>query len=207
MTKYELTTQDQVAINEQLTEYVAQVKDIATSFNVNENPAEVFYGTEGYRSRYEAKLDGDSIVFTTKVLYDGGNKRFKSIHIETLTFPIVKDGDEINLTATLEQIERYIAEPVGLAQAVADFNSWIGAATVYYDESDNTVWTNVYASENEWDEYDSDSIFGVLGKHKLEDNWNKTTAKDIKVAIKMEQQERKELKDFNDWLVANPDKW
>jgi hypothetical protein len=52
----------------------------------------------------------------------------------------------------------------GIKKAVSKFNGWNGAATVYYDTDDNSVWTNVYTSCNSWTQYDSDTIHAIVSK-------------------------------------------
>lgn len=52
----------------------------------------------------------------------------------------------------------------GLKRAVGDFNNWQGAARVYYDRSDEKVWTNIYAGPGQWDEYSDQNIVQILSK-------------------------------------------
>lgn len=65
----------------------------------------------------------------------------------------------------------------GIKRAIGDFNNWDKSAIVYFDKSDNTVWTKVYASSNEWEEYHSDTIIQVAKKNGL--NPYKLTMKEL----------------------------
>lgn len=57
----------------------------------------------------------------------------------------------------------------GLKEAVQEFNKWQGHATIMVDFSDNTAWRNAYASDQEWTEYDSDTIVKLVSKDNLSD--------------------------------------
>lgn len=52
----------------------------------------------------------------------------------------------------------------GISEAVRDYNMWQGAARIYYDPSDNSVWCNVYTSPGWWDEYHDKNIVQVASK-------------------------------------------
>lgn len=52
----------------------------------------------------------------------------------------------------------------GLKTAVGDFNSWQGAARVYFDKSVLTVWTNVDEGPGSFDDYKSEQIVEVYQK-------------------------------------------
>jgi len=52
----------------------------------------------------------------------------------------------------------------GLKKAVGDFNNWQGTAIVYYDRSDEKVWTNIYEGSGNWDEYPDQNIVQILSK-------------------------------------------
>mgnify|MGYP005959464353 CR=1 FL=1 len=45
-----------------------------------------------------------------------------------------------------------------LQQAVGEYSNWQGHACVMYDVSDGTSWTNVFAADDEWIEYESPTI-------------------------------------------------
>lgn len=52
----------------------------------------------------------------------------------------------------------------GIRQAVSDFNSWCGAARIYFDKSSKEVWTNIYDGPQSWHEYPDDDIVEVAQK-------------------------------------------
>lgn len=52
----------------------------------------------------------------------------------------------------------------GIREAVRDYNMWQGAARIYYDPSDCSVWCNIYTSPGWWDEYDDPNIVQVASK-------------------------------------------
>lgn len=68
---------------------------------------------------------------------------------------------------------------VGLKKAVGDFNKWQGAARVYFDKNDLSVWTNVYASGNEWEEHQDKNIVEVLAKTSLAARDDKTSMREL----------------------------
>ncbi|GHU55161.1 hypothetical protein AGMMS49975_16580 [Clostridia bacterium] len=70
----------------------------------------------------------------------------------------------------------------GIKKAVGDFNSWQGTARIYFDSSDGTVWTNVYAGMNEWDEYHSKTISQIYSKSTstIWERDNKITMRELK---------------------------
>lgn len=65
----------------------------------------------------------------------------------------------------------------GIKKAIGDFNNWDKSAIVYFDKSDNTIWTKVYASSSEWEEYHYDTIVQVAKKSSL--NPYKLTMKEL----------------------------
>lgn len=52
----------------------------------------------------------------------------------------------------------------GIRKAVGDFNDWQGAARVYFDPSDMSVWTNVYSGPGEENHYDDPAITQIAQK-------------------------------------------
>lgn len=60
-----------------------------------------------------------------------------------------------------EEMEIKIA---GVKSAVGDFNNWQGAARIYFDRSDEKVWTNIYAGPGQWDDYHDDNVVKILSK-------------------------------------------
>jgi len=56
----------------------------------------------------------------------------------------------------------------GIKLAVGDYNRNQNlAAIMYFDKETGEVWTNVYASENEWSEYHSKSIVSLQSRGNL----------------------------------------
>lgn len=83
-----------------------------------------------------------------------------------------------------EYVPTYSVETIeGIDSAIRDFNSWKGAARIYFDSSDNSVWTNVYADGNSFDRYHDSSIIEVMNKTLLQDNRNRTNAAELIAAI------------------------
>lgn len=52
---------------------------------------------------------------------------------------------------------------------VVSFNGWQGHACIMLDLDDGDVWTDVFASDNEWKEYRSDSIICIYAKDNFEE--------------------------------------
>lgn len=74
----------------------------------------------------------------------------------------------------------------GIKKAVGEFNNWQGAARVYFDRSDLSVWTNVYASENEWNEYHDDNIVEIHAKLAMDQRDDVTSMKEIRELCEMQ---------------------
>lgn len=70
----------------------------------------------------------------------------------------------------------------GLKKAVGEFNAWQGAARIYFDTSDKSVWCNVYTSPGNWDEYHNNSISEIAHKATIvmAERDNKITMKQLK---------------------------
>lgn len=71
---------------------------------------------------------------------------------------------EIQLTKEQEQ---------GIIQAVEEYNNWQGHAVLKFDTSYNECWCDVFASNEEWKEYHSDTIHTILCKDNLYERDNK----------------------------------
>lgn len=93
-----------------------------------------------------------------------------------MTSSFIKSANMYRPTYSVETI-------AGIAEAVTDFNRWKGAARIYFDRSDNSVWTNVYADGNSFDRYHDSSIIGVMSKTLLQDERDRTNAAELIAAI------------------------
>lgn len=72
----------------------------------------------------------------------------------------------------------------GIKKAVGDYNSWIGHAKIMCDTKANEVWTDVFAGCQEWKEYHDKNIIILVSKVRLQDNWDKTTIKEVECSTK-----------------------
>lgn len=52
----------------------------------------------------------------------------------------------------------------GIRKAVGVFNHWQGAARVYFDPSDMSVWTITYSGPRQWDQYHDPKIQQIAQK-------------------------------------------
>lgn len=73
----------------------------------------------------------------------------------------------------------------GIRKAVGAFNDWQGAARVYFDPSDMSVWTKVYASPQEWDKYKDPKITQIAQKatNRMDERDNKITMREIRELV------------------------
>lgn len=73
----------------------------------------------------------------------------------------------------------------GIRKAVGVFNKWQGAARVYFDPSDTSVWTKVYAGSNEWDKYKDPNIVQIAQKatNRMDERDNKITMREIRELV------------------------
>lgn len=73
----------------------------------------------------------------------------------------------------------------GIRKAVSAFNDWQGAARVYFDPSDMSVWTKVYASPREWDKYKDPKIVQIAQKatNRMDERDNTITMREIRELI------------------------
>lgn len=67
--------------------------------------------------------------------------------------------------------------------AVKEFNQWQGDAAIMCDEEDGAVWTDVFASENDWNEYHASTIQLVTRKSGIQARNAKTSVKKITEAL------------------------
>ena len=74
---------------------------------------------------------------------------------------------------------------VGIRKAVGTFNNWQGAAKVYFDSSDTSVWTKTYASPGEWNRYMDPRITQIAQKatNRMDERDNKITMREIRELI------------------------
>lgn len=91
----------------------------------------------------------------------------------------------------------------GLKKAVGEFNNWQGAARIYFDKDTKEVWTNVYASENEWDQYNDRNIVQVHEKLSLAQNRDKTSMKELQHICEMALK----TEDFREALAHENDEY
>lgn len=73
----------------------------------------------------------------------------------------------------------------GIRKAVGAFNEWQGAARVYFDPSDTSVCTKVYAGPGEWDKYKDPKIVQIAQKatNRMDERDNKITMREIRELV------------------------
>jgi hypothetical protein len=73
----------------------------------------------------------------------------------------------------------------GIRNAVGEFNKWQGAARVYFDPSDMSVWTNVYSGPGEEDRYDDPAITQIAQKatNRMDERDGRITMRQIREAV------------------------
>lgn len=73
----------------------------------------------------------------------------------------------------------------GIRKAVSTFNDWQGAARVYFDPSDMSVWTKAYASPREWDKYKDPKIVQIAQKatNRMDERDNTITMREIRELV------------------------
>lgn len=73
----------------------------------------------------------------------------------------------------------------GIRKAVGDFNDWQGAARVYFDPSDMSVWTNVYSGPGEEDRYDDQAITQIAQKatNRMDERDDRITMRQIRETV------------------------
>lgn len=74
---------------------------------------------------------------------------------------------------------------IGIRKAVGAFNTWQGAARVYFDPSDTSVWTKTYVSPGEWNRYKDARIFEIAQKatNRMDERDNKITMREIRELV------------------------
>jgi len=74
---------------------------------------------------------------------------------------------------------------IGIRKAVGVFNNWQGAARVYFDPSDKSVWTKTYAAPGEWNRYKDTGIIEIAQKatNRMDERDNKITMREIRELI------------------------
>ena len=70
--------------------------------------------------------------------------------------------------------------------AVQEYNQWQGDAVILCDTTDGSVWTDVFASSNDWNEYHSDTIHSITSKRGLSSRDNKVNIEAIKELLDAE---------------------
>lgn len=73
----------------------------------------------------------------------------------------------------------------GIRKAVGDFNNWQGAARVYFDPTDMSVWTNVYGGPGEENHYDDPAITQIAQKAttRMDERDDRITMRQIREAV------------------------
>lgn len=73
----------------------------------------------------------------------------------------------------------------GIRKAVGAFNEWQGAARVYFDPSDTSVWTKTYAGPGEWNRYKDSKIVQITQKatNHMDERDNKITMREIRELV------------------------
>ena len=67
--------------------------------------------------------------------------------------------------------------------AVSDFNEWQGKAVIMYDSSDGDVWTDVFADDESYNSYHSETIFSLWIKGNFLGRNNTVSVENLKKAI------------------------
>lgn len=73
----------------------------------------------------------------------------------------------------------------GIRKAVGDFNDWQGAARVYFDPTDMSVWTNVYGGPGEENHYDDPAITQIAQKatNRMDERDDTITMRRLREAV------------------------
>ena len=73
----------------------------------------------------------------------------------------------------------------GIRKAVGDFNKWQGAARIYFDPTDMSVWTNVYGGPGEEDHYDDPAITQIIQKatNRMDERDDTITMRRLREAV------------------------
>jgi len=77
----------------------------------------------------------------------------------------------------------------GIRKAVGNFNDWQGAARVYFDPTNMSVWTNVYGGPGEEDHYDDPAITQIAQKAttRMDERDDRITMRQIREAVAKEE--------------------
>lgn len=73
----------------------------------------------------------------------------------------------------------------GIRKAVGEFNNWQGAARVYFDPSDMSVWTNVYEGPGSYEEFDNPKIVEIAQKstNRMDERDDRITMRQIRETV------------------------
>lgn len=73
----------------------------------------------------------------------------------------------------------------GIRKAVGAFNDWQGAARVYFDPSDMSVWTNVYGGPGEENHYDDPAITQIAQKatNRMDERDDRITMRQVRETV------------------------
>lgn len=74
---------------------------------------------------------------------------------------------------------------VGIRKAVGVFNAWQGAARIYFDLSDTSVWTKTYVGPDEWNYYKDPEIVQIAQKatNRMDERDNTITMREIRELV------------------------
>lgn len=73
-----------------------------------------------------------------------------------------------------------------IKEAAKDFSGWQGKAAIMVDTSDGDVWTDVFASGTDWNEYRSKTVFYLHSKDALYGRDGTITTEAINALLKSE---------------------
>lgn len=73
-----------------------------------------------------------------------------------------------------------------IKEAAKDFNNWQGKAVIMVDTSDGDVWTDVFASGTDWNEYHSKTVFQLHSKDNLYGRDNEISPDAINELLKVQ---------------------
>jgi hypothetical protein len=62
---------------------------------------------------------------------------------------------------------------------VKSFNNWQGAANIMYDIEDGEIWTDVFADDNSFKSYHSDTIICIVSKDNFQGRNGKTSLEKV----------------------------
>lgn len=111
--------------------------------------------------------------------YRKGAADFENMNLKYLS-GLQKFYDDHKEDTPMEQLKI-----TGIRKAVGAFNDWQGAARVYFDPSDMSVWTNVYGGPGEENHYDDPAITQIAQKatNRMDERNDRITMRRIREAV------------------------